>query len=656
MSLLGEPLLKDPGRGLNLVWPAFVLVDHSQHFQEVPQICTARAFRMNPEDEAKEQEEEVAEHEHDDVWEVQQEKKTQDGSPHKMTTEVGPTSADMDGCQQRGRVPRMAINSIELEDYCSDCARAGHRGAGDGSAGRGGGSGGVDDDRDDGGASDGGAGREDAKAGCPQNCTRLQKNVMTLTPSCVADFTKEWVLFIMQQYYKTNFQESLKEIGKFTAECAADKPPSSTGFDSNENQTEVSQHILSQAFKVMVDVPDPPMSGGGESGDTKGGGTKASGLKVTSKEKAKERDNQMIKKKKSKIHHLFVKIPPKRTAKFERMVRRNRTLEHEVLVYAEFLKDLKNFVETRVGDAVTLKIPELYHGYQASDCEGSVPDNHVLIIEDLTKKGFKTRDWFTHKLTHEEVTLAVSELAKFHACGLAYRMSLKEEIDEKYPYLEDDLYTSNMAKELLAKYLDSYLHFLSLLPGIQEHVLKLRKISNEVFQLLVKLRRPSDPLGTRFNTVCHGDMWMGNLMFKSQPEESEDGGPPRDKVSDCIIIDFHSAQFLSPATDLAHLLLTSTSREYRLEHWDEVIEGYYDTFNRTLAEFGLILRHLGTTYNDFLYEVKRALRGQFLCVAFIIPIGKSLPAKSQTIFMIRVLQCSLMSSLILEEGSSYDPR
>ncbi len=34
----------------------------------------------------------------------------------------------------------------------------------------------------------------------------------------------------------------------------------------------------------------------------------------------------------SKTHHLFVKIPPQRTAKFERMVRRNRTLEHEVKV------------------------------------------------------------------------------------------------------------------------------------------------------------------------------------------------------------------------------------------------------------------------------------------------------------------------------------
>ena len=67
-----------------------------------------------------------------------------------------------------------------------------------------------------------------------------------------------------------------------------------------------------------------------------------------------------------------------------------------------------------------------------------------------------------------EFLLALTELAKFHACGLAYRMSLKEEIDEKYPYLDDDLYTSNMTNELLAKYLDSYLHFLTYLdPSIQ---------------------------------------------------------------------------------------------------------------------------------------------------------------------------------------------
>ena len=94
------------------------------------------------------------------------------------------------------------------------------------------------------------------------------------------------------------------------------------------------------------------------------------------------------------------------------------------------------------------------------------------------------------------------------------------------------------------------------------------------------------------------------------------------KSEECYIIDFQSAQFLSPATDLAHLMLTSTSREYRKQHFDEVVQHYYNIFNQTLAEFGLVLKHLGITYQDFQYEVKKALRGQFLCVAFIIPIGK----------------------------------
>ena len=113
----------------------------------------------------------------------------------------------------------------------------------------------------------------------------------------------------------------------------------------------------------------------------------------------------------------------------------------------------------------------------------------------------------------------------------------------------------------------------------------------------------------------------GNVPKINEPSPTANKDP-KGKPKECFMVDFHSAQVLSPATDIAHLLLTSTTRDYRKEHWDEVIEHYYETFNVTLAEFGLVLRHLGTTYKDFLYEVKRALRGQFLCVAFIIPIGK----------------------------------
>ena len=216
----------------------------------------------------------------------------------------------------------------------------------------------------------------------------------------------------------------------------------------------------------MVDVPDPPPA---EANHVEDDGANKDELDDL------ERSKSPVP---AKIHHLFVKVPPKQTAKFERMVRRNRTLEHEVKVYHELLRDLQKFIAERLPrNPIQLRIPKLYHGFKDIQEKMNtllgpqimtVREQSVLVIEDLTEKGFASKDWFKYKLSHEEVKLSLTELAKFHACGLAYRMSLKEDIDEKYPYLEDDLYTSNMAKELLAKYLDSYLHFLTYLdPAIQ---------------------------------------------------------------------------------------------------------------------------------------------------------------------------------------------
>ncbi|CAB4058024.1 unnamed protein product [Lepeophtheirus salmonis] len=355
--------------------------------------------------------------------------------------------------------------------------------------------------------------------------------------SSVEDFSPGWVNKVIRSFYENNGVSDPPPIKNYHVELLADGLEFSRSESIESNSTETNEDLQQEDEPGSVVVRKVDIKDKMDLESLKGGGGGVAGVGDAICTGERSPPALMA----AKMHNLFVKVPLAKKAKFE-----------------------------------------TYYIYYGSVDE---PEGDVLIIQDLSKKGYASRDWFKHRLTHDEVKSAVYELAKFHACGLAYRMSLNEEIEEKYTYLDDDLYTSNMAKELLAKYLDSYFHFLSVLPGIQEHVLKLRKISADVFSLLVKLRRPSDPLGK---------------VFKH--------------------IDFHSCQYLSPATDLAHLLLTSTDRTYRKKYWNEIIQYYYDTFNRTLAEFGLILRHLGTSYNDFLYEVKRALRGQFLCVAFIIPI------------------------------------
>jgi len=61
----------------------------------------------------------------------------------------------------------------------------------------------------------------------------------------------------------------------------------------------------------------------------------------------------------------------------------------------------------------------------------------------------------------------------------------------------EDLFTCNLSRELLAKYLDSYLHYLSCLPGVDPTVTLLRRIQQDVFQYIVTLRKPTDSLGAR---------------------------------------------------------------------------------------------------------------------------------------------------------------
>ena len=84
-------------------------------------------------------------------------------------------------------------------------------------------------------------------------------------------------------------------------------------------------------------------------------------------------------------------------------------------------------------------------------------------------------------------------------------------------------------------------------------------------------------------------MWQGNLMFKD-----DNAGKMK-----CVMLDFHSSSHLSPASDLAHLILTSCPREITQNNWESIVEQYYKIFNTNLAQFGLILKHLGTSYNHF---------------------------------------------------------
>jgi len=129
------------------------------------------------------------------------------------------------------------------------------------------------------------------------------------------------------------------------------------------------QSVLSTSYKIMVDVPDPPNNDIFSDESNEDGTESPSGI---------ERSKSPVP---AKIHHLFVKVPPKQTAKFERMVRRNRTLEHEVKVYHELLRDMHKFINDRLPrNPIQLNIPKLYHGFTDTTTEEKTGSPNCLLV------------------------------------------------------------------------------------------------------------------------------------------------------------------------------------------------------------------------------------------------------------------------------------
>ena len=81
-------------------------------------------------------------------------------------------------------------------------------------------------------------------------------------PNSVEEITRDWVLFVMKQHQMRTFGRRLSNVGQFTVEMASLAEGASTNRDpldkATVHKTPASQHILSDAFNVIVEVPDPP--------------------------------------------------------------------------------------------------------------------------------------------------------------------------------------------------------------------------------------------------------------------------------------------------------------------------------------------------------------------------------------------------------------
>lgn len=90
--------------------------------------------------------------------------------------------------------------------------------------------------------------------------------------------------------------------------------------------------------------------------------------------------------------------------------------------------------------------------------------------------------------------------------------------------------------------------------------------------LMVELATP-----TRggFQILNHGDLWLNNMMFKSDAE----GNP-----LEVSLIDYQMPFWASPANDLLYFLISSAADDIKIKYFDEFIEFYHGQLVESLKK------------------------------------------------------------------------
>ena len=85
-------------------------------------------------------------------------------------------------------------------------------------------------------------------------------------------------------------------------------------------------------------------------------------------------------------------------------------------------------------------------------------------------------------------------------------------------------------------------------------------------------------------TVCHGQPWSGNAYFKYSTDP-EGGQVP----TEVIFSDFQSCALGKPGQDISHFLLSSTTREFRQDNLETILQAYLTELEDVITHQGKVI-------------------------------------------------------------------
>ncbi|XP_050084730.1 uncharacterized protein LOC126570784 [Anopheles aquasalis] len=256
---------------------------------------------------------------------------------------------------------------------------------------------------------------------------------------------------------------------------------------------------------------------------------------------------------------VIMKIKPFQGGLKKEMLEDSDVFVKEMYVYSKVLPEMARRLGA-IGE--TLNFPRLIYA--------SVKPHTILILEDVTGKGWRTGQYIT---TFEEVIPSVKAIAKFHAASVVI------ERDDPTFSVENQCNIANQLRaldEMTKKSIDNLLEVMRGHPEFASLIKPVEKLKTTLLETLIESYSPS---ANCLNVVVHGDFHSKNLLHQF----SADG-----RLLDTMLIDYQICSWTTPAVDVHYLLDTIVDQSLKETHRDKIVCLYYEEFCRLLVRLGYI--------------------------------------------------------------------
>lgn len=288
------------------------------------------------------------------------------------------------------------------------------------------------------------------------------------------------------------------------------------------------------------------------------------------------------------------------------------TFKKEVSAYVDAIPELIHLQrEYGVPESDILDMfPDCYGArISLNENNNTVDENAAIIFENLKTKGYIMEDRMIG-FDFQHSKLILTELAKFHATGLALRLLKPQVFKNKInPSIENAPSLALLPKN----FRDCIFQYIPFIPELQPLLPRLKSFMEGAFKNL-----QSNPLAppSSFTTIIHSDYWVNNTMILRDKNRN----PIKNKMVDLQLLRLGSA-----VQDLIFFLFTSVINSTLDKSYDELIRIYYGEFRRNLEFYNIDLDQF--SWKSFLKEIQEI--GRYEAFHILIMLKPILTERNQ---------------------------